>query len=281
MNEILSVKELNDILHTEDLILLDTSLPSTASGKTSEYESKTIPGARFFDLKQKFTDTSSPFPNTIPTPAQFELGCQKLGIKKSSHIVVFDNFGVYSSPRVWWLFKVMGHSTIQVLDGGLPEWIRQGYETTTVHNSNFESGDFQARYHPQYVKSYTDIVDNLTNPTFDIIDARSAGRFAGVDKEPRKHLKSGHIPSSFNLPFKQVLKDGKFKSVEELKLIFQKIHPGKNDIVYSCGSGLTACIIMLASHLAHKKDLYLYDGSWSEWAERQGLKEETQNNHKK
>ena len=271
MNDLVSVKWLNENISHEDLILLDASLATTVQGDSSNQVDITIPGARFFDLKGKFSDKSNAFPNTYPSADQFESECRKLGINNSSKVVVFDNRGIYSSPRVWWLFKLMGHENVAVLDGGLPEWIKSGHETAERIDASYTAGDFKANISEHWVKSYDDIVDNLDTCQFQIVDARSAGRFEGIDPEPRKHLQSGKIGDSVNIPFKDLFEGGKFKSKKELKEIFEEKIPNDKPLVYSCGSGLTACIVMLASEIAFRKGKLLFDGSWTEWAERQGL----------
>lgn len=274
MKEIVSVAWLNQNQNDDNLIILDSSLKSTVDGSSSAYENSAIKGARYFDLKNNFSDTNSQFPNTIPSAEQFESECQKLGINNTSKIVVYDNKGIYASPRVWWLFKAMGHQEVYVLDGGLPEWVKEGHETVPKENRDYELGNFKSSFQKHYVKSYKDILDNVATNSFCVIDARSSGRFLGTEKEPRKHLQSGHIPNSANIPYQEVLKDGKFKSLDELKNIFANKCDDKKDLVFSCGSGLTACIIMLACYMTYKQDSFIYDGSWTEWAELQNLKDD-------
>lgn len=266
---------LNDNLTNPNLIILDASPKSNVSGKTTKYEGLQIPHSRNVSLKEQFSDKEAQFPNTVPSPEQFETECRKLGINKASNIVVYDNLGVYTSPRVWWLFKIMGHENVAVLDGGLPEWVSEGYKTETKNDeqtTDYPTGDFEAKPQLDFVKTYEDIVENTSSGKFVIVDARSAGRFAGTAPEPRKGLKSGSISNSVNIPFQNVLKNGKFKSVEELTELFKETTDADN-LVFSCGSGLTACIIMLANELSVNKGMAVYDGSWTEWAELQGLKE--------
>ena len=258
-----------------DLVVLDASLQATAEGNDGKDTLlKTIPGARYFDLKNNFSKTNSSFPNTLPNEAQFDAECQKLGIRQSSKIVVFDSLGVYSSPRVWWLFKAMGHENVSVLDGGLPAWIDRGYSIETRAPKHYTLGDFKAKLQTKFVKSYSDILDNLRTKTFTVVDARSEGRFNGSTEEPRKHLKSGHIPDSINIPYGDVLDNGKFKSAAALKTLFNKKYTNQKELVFSCGSGLTACIVMLANVIAFNKSKAIYDGSWTEWAEHQNLKKD-------
>ncbi len=272
MNKIVSVEWLHLNLNHTNLIVLDASLKTTANGSVSKFSLKTIPGARFFDLKNTFSDSSSPFPNTIPNVTHFEIECQKLGICQNSKIVVFDSTGIYSSPRVWWLFTLMGYQDISVLDGGLPEWINRGFSTETRAYKLYKLGNFKATFQTKHIKSYQDVLDNLHTKTFIIMDARSEGRFKGRTEEPRKHLKSGHIPNSINIPYNEVLTNGKFKTESELKTLFTKKNVQKKTLVFSCGSGLTACIVMLANALVFNKNKIIYDGSWTEWAELQNLK---------
>ncbi len=272
INPLVSPKWLNDNISSKNLLLLDASLPATADGRSSELGSQTIPGARFFDLKGKFSDKNAPFPNTIPAEEEFERECQKLGINNDSNLVIFDNMGIYSSPRVWWMFRAMGHAEVFVLDGGLPAWVQHGFPTSSSHARNHAPGKFKASFQRDYVKYYQDVVQNRESPKFTIVDARSAGRFDGTEKEPRKHLKSGHIPNSVNIPFKQVLALGKFKTRAELQELFEDISTDQESLVFSCGSGLTACIVLLAGVVAGKSHKAVYDGSWTEWAELQNLR---------
>lgn len=271
MKTITSISQLTQNQSNKDLILLDASMVKTASGDTSKHDNQTIPGARYFDLKGSFSDKDSAFPNTMPSATQFELECQKLGINKTSEIVVFDNLGVYSSPRVWWLFKVMGHENVSVLDGGLPAWIEAGNATEIRKSQTLELGNFKAVLSKEHIFKFEDIQKNISNKAFTIIDARSAGRFNGTEPEPRKQLKSGHIEGSINIPFKEVLHNGKYKSATALKSLFEEKCAIENNYVFSCGSGLTACIVLLASEIAFKKSHHIYDGSWTEWAEKNGL----------
>ncbi len=272
MSPIVTCAWLHQKLQLPNLVLLDASLPQTAEGKASQINAGTIPGSRFFDLKDKFSDKEAAFPNTLPGPEPFEKECQALGINSDSTLVVFDNMGIYSSPRVWWMFKTMGHEQVFVLDGGLPEWINQGYEVETPGANHSSTGNFKAVLGSELVMTYEDIVAKVDSNQCLVVDARSVGRFLGDAPEPRKHLQSGHIPGSVNIPYQEVLNDGKFKSAATLEKLFESKTGQKEQLVFSCGSGLTACIILLASHLAGKESMLLYDGSWTEWAEFQGLK---------
>jgi len=275
-SQIVSVDWLKENLQKEEIVILDASPKSTANKTFSEFHHLTIPSSRLFQIKEKFTDQESEFPNTVPTQEQFQIECRKLGININSEIIVFDNLGVYSSPRVWWLFKMMGHENVKVLDGGLPEWISKGYETVEVanHDQQYEEGDFSADKQNNLVLTYEDICKNRKTKEYQVVDARSSGRFNGTAEEPRKTLQSGKIPNSINIPYQSVLDNGKFKSPEELREIFSEANQSGADLVFSCGSGMTACIIMLASQIASYESRILFDGSWTEYAIRERLVKE-------
>jgi thiosulfate/3-mercaptopyruvate sulfurtransferase len=263
---IVSSQWLLENLNHPDLIILDASQKAITSDNEIK-NSLQIAGSRYFDLKNNFSDSSSDLPNTLPNTAQFELESQKLGINSSSIIVVYDNLGIYSSPRVWWMFKTMGHQNVFVLNGGLPDWIKNDFPTEEKQPQQLELGHFKAHLNSENVKDFNFIKANLNNSNQIIIDARSSGRFNGTAPEPRAGLRSGSIPNSFNIPFGDVLKNGKYKSKDELKAIFSEINPEKKTLIYSCGSGLTACIILLAGELVLPNSTSVYDGSWTEWAQ--------------
>lgn len=260
LEPIVSAQWLHDNLENPDLIILNAS-------QNPDIDYKQIKGSRFFDLKSAFSDKESKFPNTIPSPVQFEIECQKLGINDSSRIVVYDNKGVYSSPRVWWLFKVMGHKNVSVLNGGLPEWINQSYKTVEKESLDYKPGDFKTKFQSEMVRDYDFIKSNIKKQEAIVIDARSQGRFEGTAPEPREGLRSGHIPNSLNLPYEKVLDQGKLKSKTELTKIFEDLKISDKPLTFSCGSGITACIILLASELVLTNEKSVYDGSWTEWAQ--------------
>ena len=262
---------LQERLNNPNLIILDSSPKATITGETSA-SSAYIPGARKLDLKGDFSAKGSEFPNTFPSEKQFTEGARNLGINSDTEIVVYDNIGVYTSPRVWWMFKAMGHQKVSVLNGGLPAWIEEENKTIDNPNTEFNRGNFEARLNESWVIMYEQIVENATYCEFNILDARSAGRFEGVDPEPREWLKSGAIPNSINIPYKEVLDGFRLKEKPVLQKIFKEILDAEKEVVYSCGSGLTACIILLAGRIAGVESMQLYDGSWTEWAEKQGLK---------
>lgn len=274
MQNLVSAEWLHQNLSNKNIFVLDASQKDNKAGLKPKFENLQIKNAHFFDLK-KFSDTTNPLPSMLPSESDFEENCRKLGINKDSQIIVYDNLGVHTSPRVWWMFKAMGHEKVAVLNGGLDIWVEKGYETepinieiSTEKVKNHLKGDFEANFQPHYVRNSESIKTNLETKQEYVLDARSEGRFNGTEEEPRKGLKSGSIPNSFNLPFENVLENGKYKSEQELKAIFERLNLQDKPLIFSCGSGITACIILLAAELAfpnQKKSVY--DGSWTEWAQ--------------
>ena len=264
MKDILvSANWLNENLDTAELIILDARLRYDPA--VSDVDGFKIKGARIFDLQNEFSDRNSPFPNMLPSPDQFEKSCKKLGINKSSRVVVYDHLGIYISPRVWWMFKVMGHGNVRVLDGGFPEWRNEGFATEKVTGIKLEPGNFKADFNPDLVVDFDGIKGNIKNGKALVIDVRSSDRFHGLVPEPRKELRRGNIHNSINIPYTTVLKDGKYKSLDELKEVFADLEREGRPLVFSCGSGVTACIVLLASELTLKHQNKVYDGSWTEY----------------
>lgn len=249
-----------------NLIILDASTMSNMANLEPKFTGVYIKGARKID-KANFVDRQSPIPNTMVDAKTFEFEARKLGISKKSKIVIYDNIGIYLSPRIWWMFRLMGHKNVSVLNGGLSEWVENGYPTSSEWSKINEKGDFTANYQPQHYRNVDDIKNNLNAGIEIVVDARSQERFRGQVSEPRPNLKSGHIPKSVNIPFASVLKNGKMRSKDELKSIFRGIdgHP----MVFTCGSGTTACILMLAASQISNNSLAVYDGSWAEWGSRE------------
>lgn len=265
--QIVSSKWLNEHLTDSDLIILDASQENNKNKLASRFENIQIKGARFVDLKNDFSDKNSSFPNTILSEKEFKIAVQKLGIHKTSKIVVYDNFGIYTSPRVWWLFKTMGHKNIAVLNGGLPDWINNGYKTEKTKNTNYKKGNFIANFNPENIAYFKNIKENIKSGNALVIDARSSGRFCSLIKESRKGLQSGKIPNSINIPYQMVLENGKLKSKDELIKLFSSFVTVDKPLIFSCGSGITACILLIASELILSQKKSIYDGSWTEYAQ--------------
>lgn len=267
MHPIVSIDWLQEHLNDSDLIILDASMPSKLAKSAPISTTERIPRARFFDLKKTFSDQNSSLPNTYPSPESFTKGCQALGINKNSKIVIYDNLGIYTSPRARWLFLLMGHTEVAVLDGGLPAWMNSGKPVEPIVAVSYEVGNFEAQLQPALVKSAQDVLDQLDHPKEIVLDARGAGRFTGTVPEPRAGMKGGHMPNAKSLPYTSVLEDGHYKSAAELNAIFDELGVKDANLTFSCGSGITACVIMLAAELTLDNPKAVYDGSWSEWGQ--------------
>jgi len=232
-----------------------------------EFTDIQIKGTRKFDMEKVFLDQESAIPNMMPNEKVFEAACRKLGINNNSLIVVYDNLGIYASPRVWWMFKSMGHSKIAILDGGLSAWKNENLPTEPIDEKVTLSGNFTAKYHADMVVDANILLENINSKKMLVVDARSEERFNGITPEPRANMLSGHIPNSVNLPFEKVLNNGKMKSKAELTKIFNNLKIENQPLAFTCGSGITACIILLASELISENKKVLYDGSWAEWGQ--------------
>ena len=206
---LVSVEWLNHHLNDKDLLIFDASMNKVTTVE-NDIEKLQIPNAQFFDIKYIFSNTNAPFPNTIPLENQFSTEAQNLGVDSNSKIVVYDDKGIYSSARVWYLFKAFGFDNIAVLDGGLPEWKLANYPLELKTTEIITNGNFIASYHSERFKFFEDIQNSTNNKGHLIIDARSNGRFNSISPEPRKGLRSGSIPNSINLPFQDVLDNGKY-----------------------------------------------------------------------
>ena len=265
---IISAEWLNEKLNTENLVILDCTLKNQLLKQPLEIQNIQIKNARFFDLKFKFSDLTNEFPTAYPSKTQFEEEAKNLGINKNSTIVVYDTNGIYSSPRVWWLFKSMGHQNVYVLNGGLPEWIKQGFPTEIKVKKHYPKGNFLAKLDTAIVRKFDDVFNNLSNQKELVIDVRSEDRFSGLVKEPREGLRSGQIDNSINIPYTKVLNNGKFETEENLRQLFKPLEHEHKPIIFSCGSGITACVMYLATEGLIKNKKAVYDGSWTEWGEK-------------
>ena len=249
-----------------NLIVLDGTIPKvTLSKSINDLEDSQIKNTRFFDVKKVFSIQGAPFPNTTLAPEDFEREVRKLGINKDSCIVVYDAYGIYSSPRVWWLFISMGFKNIAVLDGGFPAWKAANYPIEKKQTHNFELGNFEVNYQSEKIVNSDIVLESISRSNTQIVDARSAGRFNATESEPRKEIRSGHIPTSKSLPYTSVLNNLELKKEEELKDLFKEISPKNKELIFSCGSGITACVLALAATVIGYKTISVYDGSWTEW----------------
>ncbi|HEX8699691.1 MAG TPA: sulfurtransferase [Myxococcaceae bacterium] len=250
------------------LILLDASVkPAAAAASTPPGPGATvqIPGTRIFDFDKRICDPATALPHMMPPPDLFEREVRLLGVRNDSVIVVYDRMGVYASPRAWWMFKAMGHEQVAVLDGGLPAWLEAQLPCEPVGTQPVEPGDFVARPRPGLFCDAGHVAAALEDQRYAVLDARSQGRFLGREPEPRPGLRPGHMPHALNLPFGTVQANGRMRATEELAAIFASRVEPRQKLIFSCGSGVTACILALAAELAGYRELAVYDGSWSEW----------------
>ena len=249
--------------------------PGTWESGPKEFAEAHIPGAQFFDI-DKTSDPSSGLPHTLPKPENFQSVMRELGINADDHIVVYDNCLLRSAARGWWMFRVMGHSRVSVLDGGFEAWrqaggpMESGVKTPTA-------GNFTASFQPDLFHSKQDMLEILSTKERQIIDARGAPRFRGDVPEPRPGLASGHIPGALNVPYSSLYKDsGKLRPKADLERAFSASQVDfARPIVTSCGSGVTACNLALALYVLGKPDVPIFDGSWVEWGSADDLPIET------
>ncbi|MFD8798636.1 sulfurtransferase [Streptomyces atroolivaceus] len=225
-----------------------------------------VPGARRFDIDGVMSDHALPLPHTMPQADAFAEEMRALGVDGTDTVVVYDTAGIYSSARAWWMLRAMGFDRAAVLDGGLPAWEAAGLPVEALPpGGGGRAGNFTARPRPGALVGSDEVVEALADPGAAVLDARSRGRFAGTGAEPRPGLRGGHMPGAVNLPFAEVQRDGRMLPVDELRAVFEASVEGRERLVVSCGSGVTACVLALGAELAGYGGVAVYDGSWSEW----------------
>ncbi|MBQ4811686.1 sulfurtransferase [Pseudoalteromonas luteoviolacea] len=229
-----------------------------------------IPDARRFDISNNLSDEYSNMPNMMCSEQVFQAEMRQLGINDTDTVVVYDDKGLFSAARAWWMFKAMGFDQVFILDGGLKQWMALGYETVTEYASVEHIGNFTAQSRAHYFIDKEQVLAGISDPEVMMLDARGEQRFKGIGKEPRAGMRSGHIPHSVNLPYTSVLTEqGLLKPLPELAQLLNSL--GVNEQVktlqFSCGSGVTACILALVALECGYSSLHVYDGSWSEWGQ--------------
>ena len=268
---LVSVDWLYENIGDENLMILDASMDKVLGKEPIVYDSfYCIPNAQKCDIENNFHNVSSAQPNTMPTVEQFTFEVQKLGVNANSVVIIYDNQGIYSAPRAWWMFKSMGHKNVYVLDGGLPEWRDKGYVTAEYYSSK-SKGDFVGDFIAGTVCNSKTVLQAIDEKGIIVVDARANARFVGTAAEPYTGLRSGHIPKSVNIPFLDLLRGCRFKAQEDIRDIFLQQGALDKKLICSCGSGITACAVILAASIIDTEDLCLYDGSWSEWGSNSKL----------
>lgn len=268
MDILVSTDWLTQEIGATDLHILDATLflPGTPRDPRAEFEAAHIPGAAFLDLPT-LADPDDPRPGMLPGDALMTTRCQALGLDSDSRIVLYDNSPVHSAARAWWMMRLYGVGrAAAILDGGLSKWVAEGRATQGGTVSPVP-GHAVARRAAGQVRTQTELVANVDSRAEQVLDARGAGRFTGAEKEPRPGMASGHIPGSLNLPSTALFNpDNSLKSPTELRELFTKAGVDfDRPLITTCGSGVTAAILLAALELLGKRDVTLYDGSWSEW----------------
>lgn len=261
---LISTDEALKLINEENAIVLDATIDKV--NQKMDYDNlELLPNSLFLDIEGAFSDHHSPFPHTMLSAQQFSKEVQKLGINQDSTLIIYDRWGVYSSPRAWWMLRYMGLDKVYVLNGGLPAWKAAGLPIEHQYAEAVALGNFKAKPNYEWFISKDELVERLGDDDISITDARSSGRFHGTAPEPRPGLRSGHIPGSKNLPFDLVLDGIKYQEKEELQRLFEgKIDSAKQNI-FTCGSGVSAAIIALAAYELGNDYVTIFDGSWSEW----------------
>jgi thiosulfate/3-mercaptopyruvate sulfurtransferase len=267
---VVSTEWLAKHLGEPDLRVVDGTwhMPQLKRDAHAEFVTAHIPGAVFFDI-DRIADRGASLPHMLPAADEFAEAVGRLGIASEDRVVVYDARGVVSAARVWWTFRAFGHDRVAVLDGGFRAWTAEGRPVASGEPSP-PRRPFRATLRPELVRDLEAVRRNLVTRDEQIVDARSRGRFAGTEPEPRAGLRGGHIPGSLNLPYETLYQpDGTLLPPERLRaaIVDAGIDLGK-PITTTCGSGITASVLALALHLLGRPDVAVYDGSWTEWGGR-------------
>jgi thiosulfate/3-mercaptopyruvate sulfurtransferase len=271
MGPLVSTEWLAAELGKPGLVVFDATkyLPNENRDGRAEYVRAHVPGARFFDIDE-VADPEADLPHMVPTPARFGRLLGTMGVSNASRVVFYDQKGLASAARGWWLMGLFGHDEAAVLDGGLPKWVREGRATEAGEPAGAVSATFRPDFRAARLRGIGDMIRNVATERELVLDARAAGRFAATTPEPRPGMRSGHIPGSRNLPYTDLLgPDGTLLPAAELRdRLVRAGADGARPVVTSCGTGVTACILTLGLTLAGLPEGAVYDGSWTEWGGR-------------
>jgi thiosulfate/3-mercaptopyruvate sulfurtransferase len=267
MEPLVSTSWLEKELGAPDLKVIDSTLflPGEPREARAEYEAEHIPGAVFLDLED-VSDSSNPVPHMVPPEPKFASRMASLGLRDGQRFVVYDNSPLHSAARAWWMLKSFGAHYVAILDGGLQKWKAEGRPLESGR-PKLRHGHFSPSFDPNAVADKAFVTGLLGGESHEIVDARGPGRFTGEEAEPRLGMASGHIPGSKSLPQGKLFNgDNSWKQGAELRAAFDSAGVDlARPMVATCGSGVTACVLLFGAHLLGKEDVKLYDGSWSEW----------------
>jgi thiosulfate/3-mercaptopyruvate sulfurtransferase len=271
MDPLVTTQWLAAELGKPDLVVFDATmyLPNEDKNGATEFRAAHIPGARFFDI-DLVADPDTDLPHMVPTPGRFAKLMAALGVANTSRVVFYDQKGLSSAARGWWLMGLFGHDAAAVLDGGLSKWRREGRDVEAGAPLASPPTVFRPNFRPTRLRGVGDVLGNVDAQAELVLDARAAGRFTGAMAEPRVGMRSGHIPGSASLPYTELLNpDATFRPQAALAARFAAAGvDGSRPVVTSCGSGVTACILTLGLRLAGLPEGAVYDGSWTEWGGR-------------
>ena len=269
MNPLVEPSWLASRLQDPNIIILDATLPPVGVTPPidthARYVAKHIPDAIFFDIEQH-SDHATPLPHMLPSAEVFAASMSALGIYDTAIIVVYEQEGVFSAPRAWWMLRIFGATNVYVLNGGLDAWATAALPTESGEVQR-PAATFHATLNHEAVKDFAQ-VQHLIADHKQILDARSAARFTGTAPEPRPGISSGHMPGSTSMPFTDLVEAGRLKSPEDLREVFAAQHVDlQQPITTTCGSGVTAAVVALSLEIAGATNVTLYDGSWAEYAQ--------------
>jgi thiosulfate/3-mercaptopyruvate sulfurtransferase len=267
---------LEERLRTPGIAILDASwhLPAQGRDAKAEYDAAHIPGAVFFD-HDVVVEPGSDLPHTLPKPEHFAQFAGAMGVAADDVIVVYDGPGLFTAPRAWWMFRVMGAEKVFVLDGGFDRWKAEG-RPVTAEPTKIAPNLFDVTFDPARVVGFEEMGRIVAEGGAQVVDMRTAGRFEGTEPEPRPGLRSGHMPGAVNLPYARLAENGSLLPPDRLRKVLEEAGVDlTKPVVSSCGSGVTAAVLNLALETLGHKDHRLYDGSWSEWGGRPDTEVET------